>query len=297
MSLLLALLLQVGPNPTMDTLPRADDPLINRPPPRRERRMRDPVVEQARSVNPSSQWLQSCLDQIDADPARAHTMASIRRTEVEGVDAVLANLCLGTAAVQLGRWDEAREAFLTAREATPAKEPATRARFAAMAGNAAFEGRDTAAALQLLAQAREDARQGKAPVIEAIALIDTARIEVAGGREEAALGALAAATQVAPERSEGWLLYATLLRRLDRLEEAQSAIERAAALAPKNPEVGLEAGVIAVLDGRDDAARASWQSVIALDPDGLFADTARGYIAQLADDGPPDEPDGEEQAQ
>jgi tetratricopeptide (TPR) repeat protein len=291
-SLLLALLLQVGPNPTVDTLPRADDALINRPPPRRERRVRDPVLE-ARSVNPSSGWLQSCLDQIDADPARAHSMASIRRTEVEGVDQVLANLCLGTAAVQLGRWDEAREAFLSAREGTPAKEPATRARFAAMAGNAAFEGRDSAAALRLLAEARADARAGRARVIEAIALTDTARVEVAGGREQAGLSALQEATRIAPERAEGWLLYATLLRRLDRLEEAQSAIERAAALAPKDPEVGLEAGVIAVLDGRDEAARASWQSVIALDPGGPFAETARGYIAQLAESGP----EGEERAQ
>ncbi len=281
MSLLLALLLQVGPNPTLDTLPRADDPLINRPPPRRARVTRDPVVE-ARTINPSSGWLQSCLDQIDADPARAHSMAQIRRTEVTGVDAVLANLCLGTAAVQLGRWNEAREAFIAAREDTPTTEPATRARFAAMAGNAAFEARDSAAALSLLAEAREDARKGKAQVIEAIALTDTARVLVAGGREEAALSALSQATQIAPDRAEGWLLYATLLRRLDRLTDAQAAIERAAERAPKNPEVGLEAGVIAVLDGRDEAARSSWQSVITLDPDSPFAETARGYLAQLA---------------
>jgi hypothetical protein len=53
-------------------------------------------------------------------------------------------------------------------------------------------------------------------------------------------------------------------------------------LAPNDPEVGLEAGVIAVLDGRDEAARANWESVIALDPESPFAETARGYLAQLA---------------
>ena len=52
-----------------------------------------------------------------------------------------------------------------------------------------------------------------------------------------------------------------LMRRLDRLGLAQEAIEAAAKLTPTNPEVGLEAGVIAVLAGRDEAARASWQSI------------------------------------
>jgi len=48
--------------------------------------------------------------------------------------------------------------------------------------------------------------------------------------------------------------------------------------------VGLEAGVIAMLDGREDAAKASWQSVLEVEPDGEAATTARGYLAQL--DGP-----------
>ena len=58
-------------------------------------------------------------------------------------------------------------------------------------------------------------------------------------------------------------------------------IEQAATLAPTNPEIGLEAGVIAVLGGREDAARQSWQSVIDLQPESLAAQTATGYLAQL----------------
>ena len=45
---------------------------------------------------------------------------------------------------------------------------------------------------------------------------------------------------------------------------------------PRDPQVGLEAGVIAVLSGRDDAARKSWQSVIAAAPDSDEAKTAHG---------------------
>lgn len=279
MSLLLALLLQVGPFPGVDTMPRPDDPLINRPPPRRVRG-RNPVVE-IEGITPSSQWLQECLDQIAIDAARAHAMAQIRRTEAKGADRVLANLCLGAASSDLGRWDDARDAFLAAREGTPVAEPRARARFAAMAGNAAFEASGSEEALALLTMARDDAREARDTTLEAIAVTDSARALVALKRPDEALGALETATRLAPERPEGWLLHATLLRRLDRLDEAQGAIERAASLAPKDPEIGLEAGVIAVLGGRDSAARASWEAVIALDPDSPFAETARRYLAQL----------------
>jgi Flp pilus assembly protein TadD len=101
------------------------------------------------------------------------------------------------------------------------------------------------------------------------------------------LGALDAATTLAPDNGEGWLLKATLLRRMDRLGEAQTAIERAAALTPggsgNGPQIGLEAGVIAVLAGREAAARQSWRSVIELAPESLAAVTAKDYLAQLGD--------------
>jgi tetratricopeptide (TPR) repeat protein len=271
MSLILALLLQVGPNPLGGAM--AYDDLVRDRPPR---------VEAATSESDaSSAWLQSCLDQLATDPARAHTMAQIRRSETKGADRVLANHCLGTAASELGLWTDARTAFLAARDETPADELRTRARFGALAGNAALAGGDAAGALDLLTLAESNARSAGSASLEALAAIDRARALVALGQGEAALGALEAATTLAPERGEGWLLKATLLRRLDRLAEAQPAIERAAAIAPGDPAIGLEAGLIAVLAGRDAAARASWQSVIALAPDSPAAATAKDYLAQL----------------
>lgn len=272
MSLLLALLLQVGPDPTRGGMP--DDDIVRDRPPRPE--------APAATLDPASQWLESCFDLIAADPARAHAMAQIRRTETTGTQRVLANHCLGTAASELGLWDDARSAFLAARDETPAAEIRTRARFAALAGNAALGSGDAAGALALFTEAERDARGAGSAPLEAIAATDRARALVALGRGEEALGALEAATALAPARAEGWLLKATLLRRLDRLAEAQAAIERAASTGPGNPEIGLEAGVIAVLGGREDAARASWQSVIDLAPDSPLAATARGYLAQLA---------------
>ena len=278
MPLILALLLQVGPNPMAG--PMANDDLVRDRPPRAETQAQTQDM-----IDPASAWLQSCLDRLAEDPARAHTMAQIRRSETTGADRVLANHCLGTAATELGLWEDARTAFIAAHDETPAGEPRARARFAAMAGNAALAGGDAAGALALLDQAEADARAAASAPLQALAAIDRARVLVSLGRGEDALAALDTATMLAPENSEGWLLKATLLRRLERLGLAQEAIEKAAGLAPGNPEIGLEAGVIAVLSGREEAARGSWQSVIDLQPESLAAATARDYLGQL---GPPE---------
>lgn len=280
MSLLLALLLQVGPDPMGGAMP-SDDLVHARPP--RENVVRADAQEQTEQqiLNPTSTWLQSCLDQIGADPARAHTMAQIRRSQTTGTDRVLANHCLGTASSALGLWDDARSAFLDARAETPADETRARARFGMMAGNAALASGDAAGALGLLGEAEGEARTAASVPLQALAAMDRARALVALGREEEALAALDTATTLAPESAEGWLLKATLLRRLGQLEGAQTAIEAAARLAPTSPDIGLEAGVIAVLGGRDAAARASWESVIALQPESLAAGAAKSYLEQL----------------
>lgn len=277
MSLILALLLQVGPDPMSGGMPN-DDLVRDRPP--RENLTRGEVTEQE-ILDPTSAWLQACLNQLDTDPARAHTMAQLRRSETTGAERVLANHCLGTAASALGLWEDARSAFLAAHDETPGDEPRARARFALLAGNAMLAGGDAAGALAQLTQAEADARTAGSAPLEALAALDRARALVSLGRGEEGLAALDTATTLAPAKAEGWLLKATLLRRLDRLDEAQVAIEAAAKLAPTNPEIGLEAGVIAVLAGRDAAARQSWQSVIALQPESLAAATAKDYLAQL----------------
>lgn len=282
MSILLALALQVGPNPTGGAIP-GDELLQDRPP--RAQVQPEAEADPDPDPDPVSAWLAGCLGTLEEDPARAHAMAQIRRSETTGADRVLANHCLGTAAAALELWDDARTAFTAAREETPEGEPRARARFAALAGAAALGGGDAEGALPLLTLAESDAQTAKSPQLEAIAASDRARALVALGRAEQALAALENSTALAPDRAEGWLLKATLLRRLERLPEAQTAIERAAGLAATNPEIALEAGVIAVLAGRDDAARKSWQSVLALAPDNPAAATAKDYLAQIGEAG------------
>ena len=271
MSLLLSLLLQVGPNPSAaDTLGLPDE-LANRP-------ARDAA---SAPQDPTSAWLAECLDQLEEDAARAHSKAQIRLTEVSGAERVVANHCLGLASTELGLWDDARTAFVAARDETPVDEPRARARFGLMAGNASMLGGDAETGLTLLTRAQSDARAASSATLEALGAMDAARALVALQRLHEAIVALSNATRLEPDKAEGWLLTATLFRRLGRLDDAQEAIEQAARLAPLEVEIGLEAGVIAVLSGREDAARQSWESVIATQPDSLAAATAKEYLDQL----------------
>ena len=86
---------------------------------------------------------------------------------------------------------------------------------------------------------------------------------------------------MSPDSALAWLLSATLSRRSDDLVTAQQQIERAASLDPTDPAIGLEAGLIAALSGRDEAARASWRSVLELAPGTAAAQAAQSYLDQL----------------
>ena len=90
-----------------------------------------------------------------------------------------------------------------------------------------------------------------------------------------------------PQNAETWLLSATLARRQGDLASAQARIQTAAGLDFKNPDIGLEAGVIAALGNRDDAARKSFQSVIDTAARTPEAEAAKGYLDQLGGPGQP----------
>lgn len=275
-SSLLALALQVGPNPVI--IPPTDG--------HQELRERAPQEgAQSEPMNATSAWLVECLDLLAQDASRAHTMAQIQRNASAGAERVaervLANHCLGLAASELELWEDAITAFEAARDETPGDELRLRARYGTMAGNAALASGTPMRAEPILRRAKLDAQGAASAPLQAIAATDLARALVTMGQSDAALTELDLATSLQPDDAESWLLKATLLRRLERLEEAQIAIERAGELAPLDPMVGLEAGIIALFSDREDAARASWQSVIDLQPDSPAARTAQNYLAQI----------------
>lgn len=268
---LLPLMLQAGLDPTRGGVPDYSADIQDRPP--RELSIID-------APQPTS-WLAQCLDQLEDEPTRAHVQAQIRRDTTNGQDRVLANHCLGLASTELGRWEEARAAFTAARQETPAEETRLRARFGAMAGNAALVTGDLPGALALLDAARADALAAQAGGMPGLIALDSARVLVGLEQLDAAEAALAEARMFQPDDAETRLLSATLLRRMGKLADAQEQVEEAARLDPTAPAIGLEAGVIAILDGREEAARSSWQSVIDLSPGTEFATSAQSYLDQL----------------
>ena len=226
--------------------------------------------------------LDQCLDRARGDPATAIAEASTWLGEASGAESSYPQQCLGYAYTLLLRWEAAERTFLAAREAELASNHFRRAQLATMAGNAALADNRGDAALIALALAATDAAVSGDAGLRAVVETDRARALVAQGREGEAEAVLAAARTFDAQNAFAWLLSATLARRLGKLDEAQGFIETAAALSPNYPEVGLEAGVIAMLQGREDAAEASWKSVVEVEPDSEAAATARGYLAQLA---------------
>ena len=271
LSLILPLLMQVGPAP-------AAAPISPLPPELQERRTmpaRDPAPE----PRPESEALTACLSLARNDPAAAVSYADDRLAAATALDLAHLHHCRGVALSAQERFEDAADAFVAAREAAPPEQLTYRARLGAMAGNAALAAGDPEGALGAFDQATADAA-GKGSLAGEIAL-DSARALVALGSEEEAAKALAAARAALPFEAEAWLLSATLSRRTGNLAAAQEQIERAVELDPRNREIGLEAGVVAALDGREDAARKSWRSVIEAGPESPQAEIARGYLAQL----------------
>ena len=273
MSLALALFLaQVGPLVTPGAAPplpyQTAEPL--RPP-------RKKTAQEQRSAPVATRpSIQPCPRTDDAEAATEAARQWLAKATT-GTARANAGECLGVALSRSDRWSEAADAFRAAQAAADA--PVWRTRLAAMTGEAALNAGDFTGALAALDAARADATDD-AQARGGIAVF-RARALVALKREADAEAALAEARLASPRDAQAWLLSATLSRRLGKLTEAQAQIEKADELLPTDPEIGLEAGLIAVLAGRDDAARKSWQSVIAIAPASPAADSAKTYLAQL----------------
>ncbi|OCC23899.1 hypothetical protein MB02_08750 [Croceicoccus estronivorus] len=225
--------------------------------------------------------LQTCLHQAQNEPEMAIKTAGDWLSESRGDAKTFPYQCLGAALARQANWADAEAAFLQARNVLPESETIRRARLAAMAGNAALADGRYETALTDLDLAETGTVNSGDPALSGGIEVDRSRALVHLGRIEDAGRALAAARRENPDNAEAWLLSATLARRENQLADAQTYIEKAAELSPVNLEIGLEAGVIAMLSGHEDAARKSWQSVADADPASEEGQTARSYLAQL----------------
>lgn len=230
---------------------------------------------------PEQDRLTACIAKAARDPKAA--LADARSWVSEGRDAgqnVRANQCLGLILSNASDFDGALAAFAQGVAGVPKEQEVAAVPLMAMAGNAALAGGKPEDALSWFDRALAVKGYADTAALGAVQA-DRSRALVALGRLAEAGGALDEVHRLAPEDAEGWLLSATLARRNDDLPRAQRDIEIAAKYAPRDPRVGLEAGVIAILGGREQAARKSWESVLATDADGEAGKVAKSYLEQL----------------
>ena len=112
------------------------------------------------------------------------------------------------------------------------------------------------------------------PRVEATLRVTRAETLVELKRDKDAAADLARATTLFPDVADGWLLMATLARRMGDLSLAESAILMAAARTPDSAEVLYEAGNIAAVRGNFGVAKTAWTAAAAAEPDSIAGQAA-----------------------
>jgi tetratricopeptide (TPR) repeat protein len=281
------LLMQTGPLVGDGVAPSLNLPVIDRP--TGPRRRRNPFLLPSERGAVENSKLAQCRDLATNNPDEGATMATDWLSGAKGTERADAHLCLGYAYTQSQSWSMAEQAFLAGRdEATD--NVVSRARLGTMAANAALADGGAVRALAALDRAHDDAKAAADKDLTGQIDTDRARTLVSLKRDAEAATALAEARSITPADETTWLLSATLSRRMGQLAQAQTQIETAAKLNPVDPEIGLEAGVIAVLAGHEDAARRSWQSVVTASPQSDAGHQASAYLQQLGPQNPANAP-------
>lgn len=203
------------------------------------------------------QKYRQCLDLARSDPAQAIDRATAWRANGGGVPA---RHCLALAQGQKGDFAGAAVTLVGAAQAAEAENDPHAADLWGQAGNAAFLAKQPAAAI--IDFGSGIAVAGTEPVRLAALLTDRARALVEANRTSEAKADLTRATSLDPSTATGWLLLATLDRRLNDLLAAEKAILEAARREPTDPDIALEAGNIAGAQGHIDLARAEWKKVV-----------------------------------
>jgi len=217
--------------------------------------------------------LTECVDMAFRDPPSAIVEGSKWRQENGGWRA---DICLANGFAQNFEFPRAIPLFESGAEAASVIDQDRANRYWLQAGNAAIAADRPRDAIRLIDRAL--AKGALDPEARGEALIDRARAYVASGQNAQAKVDLFAVRRLLPENILGWLFSATLARRDGEMEDAQTFIAAAAAIAPQDPAVALEAGNIAAQLGDTGAAATHWQTVIDLAPGSRQAQTARARL-------------------
>ncbi len=219
---------------------------------------------------------EACAMLAESNPVSAIDEASTWRIAGGGV---LARQCEGLAYVTQKRWLPAAAAFEAAAREADINADGRAAFLWVQAGNAALAGNDPAKAAAYFDGALARGQLTGEALGEVH--LDRARARVALGDMKGARADLDLVAKHVPADPLGWLLSATLARKMNDLPRAQADIEQAATRSPDDASVALEAGNIAILSGRGDAARTAWEAAIKLSPNSPSAKAATESLARL----------------
>jgi tetratricopeptide (TPR) repeat protein len=230
----------------------------------------------AAPISPEQTRFDACTTLAERDPAQALADAGTWRIAGGGVSA---QQCEGLAYAAQKRWLPAAVAFEAAAREADLKSDGRAATLWVQAGNAALTGNDAAKATKFFDGALARGQLTGEALGEAH--LDRARARAVLGDMKGARIDLDLTIKHVPADPLGWLLSATLARKMNDLPRAQLDIEEAAKRAPDDASVALEAGNIAILSGRDDAARTAWQAAVKLAPESAPGKAASESLGRL----------------
>ncbi|MBC7506491.1 MAG: hypothetical protein H7267_12340 [Sandarakinorhabdus sp.] len=125
------------------------------------------------------------------------------------------------------------------------------------------------AAVRFLGEAIAGGGTAVSPRVEAALRVTRAEALVDLKRDKDAAADLDRATVLDPAVADGWLLKATLARRMGNLALAEAAILQSAQRTPDSAEVQYEAGNIAGAKGDMTLAKTAWAAAARSDPDSI----------------------------
>jgi len=212
-----------------------------------------------------------CLEMVEDDPEGARGFADAWAMRGGGEAAAH---CAALALLTLGQAERAAEALERIATRSQAGIAARAAVFGQAGGAWIAAGRpDRAHAALSLALALLPA--------DATLLTERAMASLSLDRAEEALADADQAIAADGSRAEAWVIRAAALRRLERTGAAAESIAQALRLEPDNVEALLERGIIRQMQGDARGARADWERVIELAPDGAAADLAAQNMALI----------------
>jgi tetratricopeptide (TPR) repeat protein len=215
----------------------------------------------------------ACLAFTKSDPARAIETAQAWRVENGGTGAMH---CLALAHYARKDFAAAFAAFDGAVRASQMAGDGQAVVLLNQAADAALAAGQPDKALGFLDRALVNYGDGPAlsPGAEAALRVIRAEALVDLNRNTDAAADLARATTLDPNVPDGWLLRATLARRMGDLGAAETAILKAAAQTPDSAAVQFEAGVIAATQGNMDLAKTAWIAASSADPESVAGQAA-----------------------